>query len=401
MKSDGLKKSLLGKKYTGVELFSSDAQEKIAVLEVVQKKDELSIQREDIRTFNDATLKSLDNKTPYFLTVNTNLVIQKEVGDNDPNDSKLLQKHFPNLNFSEFYYQIWRLQTKSIISICRKSHIEEVLTAFRKNNIPVINLSLGNSNMQLIRKYSEANSITTNIHTVAFTGNESILTKTTNAVSVLYHLNGLEIRNTQLLPFASIVSYLSGTNNSGELQIKNKELEDSFLQSRLFRKVLTGAVYFLLVVLLVNFLVFNSYFKANTELDKQIESVNSSNQNTTQIKKRVAQKELYIEEYFHNATAKKSGKIASITRLVPGTTTLTTLHFNPKETKNEDPANLLFKENTISISGTSNSTADFTKWIGKLESLDFVSKVNISKYGKNEENRTLFELQIEINENKQ
>ncbi|MFC4816022.1 MULTISPECIES: hypothetical protein [unclassified Flavobacterium] len=401
MKSNGLKKSLLGKKYIGLELFSSDAQEKIAVLEVVQKKDELSIFKEDMRTFNDTTLKSLDNKTPYFLTINTNLVIQKEVADNDPNDSKLLQKHFPNLNFNEFYYQIWRLKTKSIISIGRKSHIEEILTTFKKNDIPIIHLSLGNSNMQLIQKYSEATSITTNIHTIALIGEDNILTKIAKTTAVLYHLNGLEIRNTQLLSFASIVSYLSATANSGELQIKNGELEDNFLQSRLFRKVLTGAVYFLLVVLLVNFLVFNSYFKANSELDKQIESTNSSNLNTSQIKKRVAQKELSIEEYFHNATVKKSGKIASITRLVPGTIALTTLHFNPMETKNEDPTNLLFKENTISISGTSNSTADFTKWIGKLESLDFISKVNISKYGKNEENKTLFELQIGIDENKQ
>ncbi|MCL9806914.1 hypothetical protein NAT51_15365 [Flavobacterium amniphilum] len=392
---------MLGKKYTGIELFSSDAQEKIAILDVIQKKDELSIVKEDLRTFNETTLNCLDNKTPHFLTVNTNLVIQKEVGENDPNDTKLLQKHFPNLNFSEFYYQIWRLQTKSIISICRKSHIEEVLTAFRKNNIPVINLSLGNSNMHLIRKYSEVNSITTNIHTVAFTGNENILTKTVNTVSVLHHLNGLEIRNSQLLSFASILGYLSGTANSGELQLKNNELEDSFLQNRLFRKVLTGSVYFLLIILLVNFMVFNSFFKANTELDKQIESANSSNQNTTQIKKRIAQKELFIEEYFHNATAKKSGKIATITRMVPATISLTTLHFNPKETKNEDPSALVFEENSISISGTSNNTADFTKWIGKLESLDFIKKVNISKYGKNEENKTLFELKIGIDENKQ
>jgi hypothetical protein len=141
MKLASLKNILLGKHYMGIEHFSIDNEEKVAYLLVENKNNELKITNTNKYLFSDITTKKLDTKLPLFVSINTNQVIQKVISENDDADKKLLHKAFPNLLWDEFYYEIWRLKDKSIISISRKQYVDDLIFHYQKNNIAVAGVS--------------------------------------------------------------------------------------------------------------------------------------------------------------------------------------------------------------------------------------------------------------------
>ena len=96
------------------------------MLLVENKKEGLVIAKKDRVNYNGKIAEKWDSKLPFFLIVNTNQVIQKEVSGIDPSDEKLLHKAFPNTNWEEFYFEICRLKTKSIIAITRQSYLDEM-----------------------------------------------------------------------------------------------------------------------------------------------------------------------------------------------------------------------------------------------------------------------------------
>jgi hypothetical protein len=134
---------LRGKQYIGIEHFSLNNEEKRAILLVKKEKEELVIVQKDRISFSE-TLPEKWNKTlPFFLVVNTNQIIQKEVQGIDSSDEKLLHKAFPNTNWEEFYFEIWRLETKSIVAIGRKTYVEELLDNYHNQGISIAGISLG------------------------------------------------------------------------------------------------------------------------------------------------------------------------------------------------------------------------------------------------------------------
>lgn len=108
---------LLGKQYIAVEHFTLNSEDKVALLLVENKKEGLVISKKDRVSYNGTIAEKWDPKLPFFLIINSNQVIQKEVSGIDPLDEKLLHKSFPNTNWDEFYYEIWRVKTKSVIAI--------------------------------------------------------------------------------------------------------------------------------------------------------------------------------------------------------------------------------------------------------------------------------------------
>lgn len=388
---------LLGKQYIGIEHFTLNNEDKVSLLLVENKKEGLVIAKKDRVNYNGKIAEKWDSKLPFFLIVNTNQVIQKEVSGIDPSDEKLLHKAFPNTNWEEFYFEIWRLKTKSIIAITRKSYLDEMLTNYVAQKISIAGISLGICSIAEIVDYTTETEFYTNHQAVSRQEQNQIITSEALESAVIYNINDLQLENRQLLAFSGILRMImNNTPNTGSVVSYSEELYDVYNQKVFFNKGLKVMVAVVFVILVLNFLFFSHYYKLAQETSETLLVNKSSVEDVNQLKKRIIVKEEKVKSILGKTTSQSSLMINEIARKVPSSILLTELAFNPleKKVKLEEP--ILVQERTITISGTTIANEAFTRWVEEIEKLNWVDKVLITHFGKNEANETAFSIKLTL-----
>ncbi|OHT47021.1 PilN domain-containing protein [Flavobacterium tructae] len=388
---------LLGKQYIGIEHFTLNNEDKVSLLLVENKKEGLVIAKKDRVNYNGKIAEKWDSKLPFFLIVNTNQVIQKEVSGIDPSDEKLLHKAFPNTNWEEFYFEIWRLKTKSIIAITRKSYLDEMLANYVAQKISIAGISLGICSIAEIVDYTTETEFYTNHQAVSRQEQNQIITSEALESAVIYNINDLQLENRQLLAFSGILRMImNNTPNTGSVVSYSEELYDVYNQKVFFNKGLKVMVAVVFVILVLNFLFFSHYYKLAQETSETLLVNKSSVEDVNQLKKRIIVKEEKVKSILGKTTSQSSLMINEIARKVPSSIVLTELAFNPleKKVKLEEP--ILVQERTITISGTTIANEAFTRWVEEIEKLNWVDKVLITHFGKNEANETAFSIKLTL-----
>jgi hypothetical protein len=390
-----LKNILLGKKYMGIEHFSLENEEKIALLQIENKKNELVITQKDKRTYSSILPEKFDKKLPFYLVINTNQVIQKEISEIDASDEKLLHKAFPNLAWNEFYYEIWRLKTKSVIAISRKTYINEIVSVYQKQGISVVGISLGICSISGIVNYAPKEELATNHQNISLKEENQILTAKSTALNINYVINGLDIPNTHLLAFSAVLRLLVNNQlTTGNLTEYNHILYDYYNQKSIFSKGIQAIIILLLVILLINFFVFNHYYRKAQDISEQLLSNNTSQEEILKTKERVKIKELKVQNVLGISSTQSSLLINKITKQVPSSIILTELIYNPLEKKIKTDEPITTQEKIITVSGTTLNNSAFTKWVEEIEKFKFIKEVIITDFGKNETPETLFSVKL-------
>ncbi|MBS7256710.1 general secretion pathway protein [Flavobacterium branchiicola] len=396
MASLSLNSLLLGKRYIGVEHFSLNNEDKVALLLVEKKKEGLIIAQKDRVSYNGKIAEKWDVKLPFFLIINSNQVIQKEVLGIEPSDEKLLYKSFPNTNWDEFYYEIWRLKTKSVIAIARKSYVNKLLENYANQKIIIAGISLGVCCVADIMGYTEEDNLYTNQQCISKEGNQIISLNSLES-TVTYTINDLQIENRQLLPFSGILRLLLNNSlNTGSVLSYSEELYDSYNQKTFFNKAIKIVIGIILGILLLNFIFFTHYYKLAQESSEILLVNKSSIEDVSKIKQRIIVKEEKVKNINGRMTSRSSLIINEIANKVPSSILLTELTFNPleKKVKNDEP--IVTTDKIIAISGTTVTNQDFTKWVEDVEKLNWVDKVLITHFGKNENNETTFSINLTL-----
>jgi len=397
MNIPSLNNFLLGTHYIGVEHFTLNNEDKIFLLLVEKKKEGLVITKKDRVNYTGKISEKWDNKLPFFLTINTNQVIQKEVSSTDASDEKLLHKAFPNTNWEDFYFEIWRLKTKSIIAIARKSYLHEIVTNYESQKITIAGISLGICSIADIIDYTDEAILQTNHQLISNQEQEQIISASLQDSVTTYNINSLQIENRQLLAFSGILRLImNGTVNTGSIIAYSNELYDDYNQKTFFVKGLKIAVGALLVVLVLNFIFFTHYYKLAQETSETLLVNKSSIEDVNKIKQRIVVKEEKVKNLVGKTTSQSSLIINEIANKVPASILLTELTFNPlvKKIKPEEP--IITQEKTITISGTTIANGAFTNWIESIEKLNWVEKVLITHFGKNDTNETVFSIKLTL-----
>lgn len=394
-----IKNILLGNQFVGLEIFSEEGNDSIALLEAKKGKRELDVihfeKRDGLSKLN---YKFLPN-VPYFITINTIHVLSKEVDSIENNDLKILFNAFPNLKIDDFYYEIWRVDSKSIVSICRKNHVRELISEFKEKKAFVFGISLGVTGLSIVKPFTEENSLQTNSQLINF-NNATILNSIVKKRITPYSINGLEVLDTFLLSFSGILSVaLNSSKTSGNISILNNELSDSYYQAEFFRKGSRFVVYFLLALLLLNFILFNHFYKKSEILSNTISANENISIKTTLLEKEIKIKEEKIKTNYSPNNSKSSYIISSLTSNIPNSILLSELTYHPLLEKIKLDSEIKILSDEILITGKTLNSSDFTKWIDKINSLKGVKKTTISQFGKNETNETVFSLTLKLDSN--
>ncbi|QSW87989.1 general secretion pathway protein [Flavobacterium endoglycinae] len=387
---------LLGKQYIAVEHFTLNNEDKVALLLVEKKKEGLVISKKDRVSYTDKIADKWDIKLPFFLIINSNQVIQKEVSGIDVSDEKLLHKSFPNTNWDEFYYEIWRLKTKSVIAIARKSYINTLLENYQNQKITIAGISLGVCSIADIIEYSDQNEFYTN-HQLISRNENQIISQNSLETAIPYTINDLQIENRQLLAFSGILRLIvNNTANTGSILSYSEELYNEYNQKTFFNKGLKIMVGIVLGILVLNFIFFSHYYKLAQESSEILLVNKSSSEDVSKIKQRIIIKEEKVKGIDGRMTSRSSLIINEIASRVPSSILLTELVFNPLEKKIKAEEPILTKDKMIAISGTTIANQDFTKWVEDIETLKWVDKVLITHFGKNEDNETTFSINVTL-----
>ena len=388
-----LENIIFGKKYTGIEFFSLKDEDRIAFLQVERKKNEIIISKNEVfSTIED--LSHEKSKSPVAVVVNNSQVLFKEVQGTDANDRKLLHKAFPNLQTEDFYYEIYRKENISIISICRKIYIDNLLKSLEKN-FRITSISLGLSSIDKLLVVSKETTITTNTQTIFLENEENIILTSQNP-STNYNINGLEINNAFILSFSGLLAFILPSTTTGSINDLNNRLHENFKQQSFFEKVFKSAMIFIISILLINFLLFSYYFDNVTEMTETISLNKVGIENITKTRTRIKEKEERLNNFNTNSEFRSAALINQMVKDLPTSITLTEITFHPLEKKIKDDDQILTNDKFILISGTTLDNEAFTSWIESLDKIKKTDKVMIINFGKDRENKTVFSLQIII-----
>lgn len=392
---------LFGKIYSCIEHFSASGQEKIACIQLEKTQGELIIQVNALFE-NITALSTLFTKKQHaFLVINTTNVLQKETTSTDLSDLKVLNKTFSNIQIDDFYYEIVRTIEKSFVSICRKSYITELLNSYKEKEIDIVGVSLGISGItQLLPFLEEEGIIQTNSQYITF--NKEIQ-KTQNIVvseAVYYSINGLDIENKYILPFAGILNLITkNTQSTGTIIAFNRSLLETFKQNRIFNTGTKTGIGFILALLLINFFVFSYYYKNVENLSTTLNTDKVTTEKIEKAKENISKKEQQVKNIIHSSSSKSSFYINEISKQLPYSIVLNELKYQPLEKKVKEKETIQINPNVIIISGLTKDTEAFSEWVERIEKYSFVEKTIITDFAKNTTDDILFTIHIKLAKN--
>ena len=400
MNFPSLEKIVVGTQFIGFELFTVNGADRTAVVKVENRNEELFIVQE-YKTDKIVFTEEINKKLPFFLIFNTAQTIQKEVDSIDSFDLKIVNRAFPNLKIDEFYYEIWKLESKSIVAICRKNYINETIKKYAALGVSISGISLGICGIASIKKYVIQETLNTNGQTIQFAENEPIFApREVNDNYRSYTINGLEVKNSSLLCFSVILRKISnGKQTTGNTIAYNDILWNNFYQRSFFRKVLNAAVFSLILILALNFFIFNHYFEKSNEISVEITANKDLIEKIRTTKNSLKSKEYRLKTTTSALNSKSSFIVNELVKNIPPSVLLNELIYHPLDKRIKPDEQIIVQNEVVMISGETIQSANFTKWIEGLNTIKWVKKITIINFGKNETNKFIFTLKINLDAN--
>lgn len=388
---------LFGNIFCGVE---HNSQQTVEAVLLQKKNNEVIIKDSFVTLTVEEIVQKLPKKQHVFLIVNNDDVLSKYIQSTEKQSNQLLFEAFPNLKINDFYYEINSQGSFHEIAICRKSIVDTLIENYKKQYITIIGFSLGNTMTSFVNGFIE--------ESVYYTSN-AIITKENEAITGIqlienppnktYIVNGLEVKSSELLSFSGVLSHtLQSKKTVSNFEEKETELVTNFKQQRFFSQFSMFGLGFVLLLLLINFFVFNSYYTTVEEM-KQTAAVNSNQkEKLLTLKTSVEQKQKTVDDILKNSSSRSSYYIDAIATSLPNTLQLSALKYQPlaKRIKKNNPIQL--KKEELIISGISTDSDLFSDWIQKIESLDWVVSVTVADYGAVSKNNSEFTLKIELSD---
>lgn len=370
-------------------------------LTIASKKKEFEVKKsEKFGSFLNIK-KNIQRFSGIHLNINSSFVLTKIVPWlSDQND--MINGAFPNVEWDKFYFQIGRFEDKAILSLARKSQVEEVIKAFESNHLKIKSLTLGISSIYEVVPFIGDQSFETFKFKIQITDNEIVelsgQEKFLNGSKI--HISDFDLGSYYLPGLSSFLGLIQRKLNLGSsLENRNKELKSNFKKDVIFK----GLVFFSLSVLLLTLLV-NSFFYANyyEELN-YYQSLNNNvkieKEKWEQLKIEHAEKKALVENFYSTGHSNTTYILNQLIISIPTTIALTELTFQPTRKAIEEEYPIEINEDTILLAGKAERKDTFSEWLHDMEAKQWIDKIEISNYqlGK-QDSDIIFEIEIILNE---
>tara|TARA_R110000796_G_scaffold104102_1_gene213678 strand:+ start:10035 stop:11249 length:1215 start_codon:yes stop_codon:yes gene_type:complete len=392
-----------GNLYYGLEITGHPKEIVFHFCEIKRKGTELFISNSMSHTTLSSIAKSIKKNAPFILTLNTSDVITK-ITDSKLSKSPeaIVHEQFPNLDFNAFYYELVQNNNLPLVAILKKEKLHAYLNQLSALKINVCKIAIGIAPITTIISYLTTDTLCISTNKLQF--ENGVLQKihpfseAQTIVPTTYEINGLTVSSASIIGFASVLNFISESESSTNFSDTQVVLATEFKNKRYFEVFLKISIAMLLVVLLINFLVFNYYFQEVTSL-QNIASFNSTNKKILlELQDEVHTKEKRVEAILASSNSKSSFFLDQLAMGIPNSIQLSELVYQPllKPIRESKPVEI--NEKTILISGISKNSSDFSQWIQTIETLHWVKQTQTLDYDFENTTSSNFSLKLTINE---
>ncbi|MEQ6123567.1 PilN domain-containing protein [Pseudotenacibaculum sp. MALMAid0570] len=365
------------------------------LLSLKKKKKELSVsQKGEFKEFNELLLKIKPQKH-VFLIVNNEQVLTKKVDFSHIAQESVVKAAFPNIALNDFYFEVTQNGTSSVVCICRKEVVENIVKGYTQKGISVIHFSLGNSSFQNLLPYLNDFNFHTSNTLFEVRDHKIIQQQKSREASKTYDINGLVVDSNQMLPLAGILTYYSGIKSTAE-DAYQYSLKKEYQQRRFFQLGIRFGLGFLFVSLLINFLVFSSYNTTTAELSSELALNETYKKQLLNLTSVVSKKKKLVESIQGVSNSKVLWYFDEIAKTVPKTLALKEVNYHPLARPGREGKPIVFTTNQIVVKGLSKDNQDLTNWLSELNELDWVEKVSAVNYERGKYSKTTFDFIIKM-----
>ena len=390
-----------GSRYCGIEYGSaSNGTPRISVLRAIKKKTEFEV----VKTFETKDFRECAKKLPKnqhaFLCLNHNQVLLKQTVTTGP-AVKVVSSAFPNVDLNDFYFEVLSGSSGSIVALCRKEHVHQIINSFEEQKITIIGFSLGFSSYQNVLPIIEEKEIYLSSCTLITNDKEIISFEKSSErqEEVTYKIGDPEIESKFLLPLSALFNYWAGNiYTENNFSTKNKDLEKNYNQKVFFRKGLATAITLLLGMLLINFFLFSRYYSELEEMTGRYEVDIFQKQIYDEKLLEVLKKEKIADNLLMNGHSKSSFYLNRLIESEPSSVLLREYTFQPLQKKVKENEQIQLEKNLIRIAGESTDESEFSHWIMELELNPIVREAKVSNFKYSSPGTSEFLLTLKLTE---
>ncbi len=369
------------KRFLCIEVSIQEDSTLYQVIEVLQKNNSLFIDSSTTYIGFEELLKEIPKNRPTLLSFTGQGIISKKLENTGNHRSKLIF----NANADDFYWYELVQSGYIYASVVRKSVIDNELELFNKNQVFIVDISIGPFVIAAIKPLlPDAGSLFTRFFEMRFQKNTvsdfSKLAPSDDTNS--YEIDGEEITRKNSVSFATLLQYLFPHDT---IDFENSFLETNRSEFR-FRKAFNtiGAIALpsFLLALLISYLLLGHYQKSYINLQIAIEEENIAYNKLVLLQKDRDNKEIMLNESGLNDSNFLSYYLSEITKEIPSGINLMSLSIFPPTSKIKPEEQVFFKNDQIEITGETLSNDAFTGWIGILKNSFWVANLEIVDFRK-------------------
>ncbi|MBW4970783.1 hypothetical protein KZY98_09965 [Croceibacter atlanticus] len=356
-----------------------------------------------VETFSSTSLnkiqEKLSAKEPVYLTINTPSILTKIIDDVSSSNKAIVNRAFPNIDFSKFKYEILKQKSSSIVSVCRIQVLENITANLKKHNIIISNISIGISRVDAISKIINENKLQLSNVSLELLENDIIEVNRLKEDEIIksYVIADMTINNSYLLGFSNILSIVGVSSSiSSNLEAVNESIQNSLFNRRFFYYISRSILGFLLLLLLVNFLVFNYYFSKNESLKLTTPLNNAKSSQLSVLKESVNKKELQVKSIFAPSHTYITYVFDDIAKNIPSDIQLTLMEYQPNASTIRNDKPIIYSKNSLVIKGETISKERFNNWIEVIEKKDVITNLEILNFTFVNDKASTFSIKISL-----
>jgi len=325
---------------------------------------------------------------PVILHIDGWGVLIKDNGSENssiPIDNKeFYLKEFPKSEGNGSYFSIIRFDLlKSIIEFCSSASLN------------ITGLSLGPFNVALLSSFFEDGKeiIAGKWKLTLNNGNINSLLSESIENETIHSIGGDNITSGLLPLYASIVAFFSGERENNDLIAKPRE---EFVYGRLVKYLIIGSLSIILLLLLLNFFIWDSLRNRNAELTFEVARNEQLLSQLTEKKKEFKVKENLVVQYIGtNSKTHYSLYADKLCSTLPSVIRLTLLDIQPLLKKQKTGVAISYKNRQIEVNGDAHNMSEISEWVKAIDHEKWAKKVELISFStENDQATGHFKLQI-------
>ena len=352
-------------------------------------KDEINIisAAENLNEWKEAG-EILQQDIPVILHVDGWGVLAKDNGTENSSipidNNEFFLKEYPKQDGNGAYFSIIRNDLlKSIIDYCKAAPLN------------ITGISLGPFNVSLLSSFfDEDKEIKAGKWKITL-GKGYIKTLLADDIEneSIHDIGGDKVTSGLLPLYASIVAFFSGERESNFQITQSRE---AFIYSRLVKYISVVSLSLILLLLLLNYFVWDSLRNKNAELTFEVTRNEQFISQLAEKGKELKDKENLVAQYIGpNSKTHYSWYADRLGSLLPSGIRLTLLDIQPLSKKQKDGIAIVYKNRLIEVEGDARNMSDISEWVRAISNEKWAKQVElISFFTENDQTLGHFKLQI-------